>query len=52
MLENYVLICRERGWGRRRERLGLAWVFETSKPAQSDILPPTKPHLPQQGPAY
>jgi hypothetical protein len=28
---------------RKRETLGLAWVFETPKPTCSDTLPPTRP---------
>ena len=28
-----------------REPLDLTWAFETSKPATSDTLPPTRPHL-------
>ena len=35
--------------GRERETLGLAWAFETSNPTPSDILPPIRPHLLQQG---
>jgi hypothetical protein len=30
---------------RKIEKLGLAWAFETSRSASSDILPPTRPHL-------
>jgi hypothetical protein len=28
-----------------REKLDLAWGFETSKPIPSDIFPQTRPHL-------
>lgn len=31
----------------RRGTLGLAWLFETSKPTHSDILSPQTPYLPQ-----
>jgi hypothetical protein len=30
----------------RREILGWAWAFQTSKLITSDALPPTRPHLP------
>jgi hypothetical protein len=37
---------------RKRETLGLAWALETPKPPISDTLPPTRPHLLQQGYNY
>jgi len=30
---------------KKRETLGLAWAFETSKPTGDDTFPPTKPYL-------
>jgi hypothetical protein len=38
----YILTCRQEA---ERETLGLAWVFETSKPTSWDIPFPTRPCL-------
>lgn len=50
VVESYILIHSwgEMQWGRERGRRKLCcvtWVFETSKPATRDILPPTRRHL-------
>lgn len=45
VLESYLRILGQRGWGPQREIEGLTWAFGTSNPHPRDILPIARPHL-------